>query len=273
MNLGSCYRTETKCTLHDTREGIPTNIRQAKGIIWLCDRATGERIYLPLEESLCCTFLLHQKERWQVKTHAGLPMAQWMDHQKLLPLTIDLWTHSVSSECRNIHQSQCQVGIQQYMHQGRRWVQGGVYHEPRAVWTHCNVLWTNKLSSNLSNNDECIFTPEIAKGWLIVYMDNIFIATRDDPKFHEECVHHVLEKLHLHDLYLKLEKCVFKQWWMEFLGVVLENGTVQMDPAKLKGIADWPQPQCVTDIHAFLGFTGFYCYFMPNYSNITWPLI
>ena len=25
---------------------------------------------------------------------------------------------------------------------------------------------------------------------------------------------------------------------MEFLGVILENGTVQMDPAKLKGIAD-----------------------------------
>ena len=60
---------------------------------------------------------------------------------------------------------------------------------------------------------------------------------------------------------------------MEFLGVVLENGTVQMDPAKLKGIADWPQPQRITDVHAFLGFMGFYCYFMPNYSNIVQPLI
>ena len=60
---------------------------------------------------------------------------------------------------------------------------------------------------------------------------------------------------------------------MEFLGVVLENGTVQMDPAKHKGIADWPQPQHVTDVCAFLGFMGFYHYFMPNYSNIMWPLI
>ena len=55
---------------------------------------------------------------------------------------------------------------------------------------------------------------------------------------------------------------------MEFLGVVLENRTVQMNPAKLKGVADWPQPQRITDVHAFLGFTGFYCYFVPNYSNI-----
>ena len=121
-----------------------------------------------------------------------------------------------------------------------------------------------------------IFTPEIAEGWLIIYMDNILIATQDNPKFHEECVHCILEKLHLHDLYLKPEKRVFEQRWIEFLGVVLEDGTVKMDPAKLKGIADWPQPQWVTDIHAFLGFTGFYCHFVPNYSNysnIMWPLI
>ena len=118
-----------------------------------------------------------------------------------------------------------------------------------------------------------IFTPEIAEGWLIIYMDDILITTRDDPKFHEECVHHVLEKLHLHDLYRKLEKYVFKQQWMEFLGVILENGTVQMDPAKLKGITDWLQPQHVTDVCTFLGFTGFYCYFIPNYSNIAQPLI
>jgi hypothetical protein len=38
-----------------------------------------------------------------------------------------------------------------------------------------------------------IFTPEIAEGWLIVYMDDILIATKDDMKFHEECVHRVLE--------------------------------------------------------------------------------
>ena len=118
-----------------------------------------------------------------------------------------------------------------------------------------------------------IFTPKIAEGWLIVYMDDILITTWDNIKFHKECVHCTLEKLWLHDLYLKPEKCTFEQQWMEFLGVILENGTVQMDPAKLKGVTDWPQPQCVTDVHAFLGFTGFYCYFVPNYSNIAQPLI
>ena len=60
---------------------------------------------------------------------------------------------------------------------------------------------------------------------------------------------------------------------MEFLGVVLENGTIRMDPTKIKGVADWPLPQTVKDVRAFLGFTGFYRYFVPNYSMIARPLI
>ena len=46
-----------------------------------------------------------------------------------------------------------------------------------------------------------------------------------------------------------------------------------MDPAKIKGVADWPRPQNVRDVRAFLGFTGFYRYFIPNYSKIARPLI
>ena len=118
-----------------------------------------------------------------------------------------------------------------------------------------------------------IFAEEVAEGWLIVYMDNILVATKDNIQFHEKCIHWMLKKLKKHDLYLKLEKCIFKQWRIKFLGVILKNGTVQMDPAKVKGMADWPPPQNVMDIHLFLGFTGFYHYFIPNYLLITQPMI
>ena len=114
-----------------------------------------------------------------------------------------------------------------------------------------------------------IFAKEIAEGWLIIYMDDILAATKDDLEFHEKCIHWMLEKLKKHDLYLKPEKCVFEQRRIEFLGVILEDGTVQMDLAKVKGMADWPPPQNVTDICSFLGFTGFYHYFILNYSLIT----
>ena len=78
----------------------------------------------------------------------------------------------------------------------------------------------------------------------------------------------MLEKLKEHHLYLKPEKCIFEQQKIKFLGVILKNSMVQMDPAKVKGVADWTPPQNVTDVHSFLGFTGFYHYFILNYSLI-----
>ena len=65
-----------------------------------------------------------------------------------------------------------------------------------------------------------IFAEEIAEGWLIIYMDDILIATKDNIQFHEKCIHRMLEKLKKHDLYLKLEKWAFKQSKIEFLGVM-----------------------------------------------------
>ena len=118
-----------------------------------------------------------------------------------------------------------------------------------------------------------IFAKEFAEGWLIIYMDNILVTTKDNQKFHDQCIHRMLEKLKKHDLYLKPEKCIFNQKRIEFLGVILEDRTIQMDLAKVKGVADWPPPWNVTDICSFLGFMGFYHYFIPNYSLIARPMI
>ena len=118
-----------------------------------------------------------------------------------------------------------------------------------------------------------IFQEELREGWVSIYMDDILIHTDSDRPRHRKCVHRILDKLKKHDLYLKPEKCLFEQEEMEFLGVVLKNGTIQMDPTKIKGVADWPKPNNVRDVRAFLGFTGFYRYFIPNYSKIARPLI
>ena len=55
-----------------------------------------------------------------------------------------------------------------------------------------------------------IFAKEIVEGWLIIYMDDILIATKDNIQFHEKCIHRMLEKLKKHNLYLKLKKCACK---------------------------------------------------------------
>ena len=118
-----------------------------------------------------------------------------------------------------------------------------------------------------------IFAEELRENWLTIYMDDILVHTSDNITAHREKVHKVLQKLRQHDLYLKPEKCQFEQKKVEFLGVILEKETVQMDPTKTKGIVDWKTPQNLKDVRAFLGFTGFYRYFVPNYSKIARPLI
>ena len=40
------------------------------------------------------------------------------------------------------------------MNQGEKQVEGSVYDSRRIVWTNCNVFWTYKLFSDISNNDE-----------------------------------------------------------------------------------------------------------------------
>jgi hypothetical protein len=45
-----------------------------------------------------------------------------------------------------------------------------------------------------------------------------------------------------------------------------------MDPAKVKVIQDWPEPQKVKDIQSFLGFANFYRQYIHNYSDIVVPL-
>jgi len=107
-------------------------------------------------------------------------------------------------------------------------------------------------------------------------MDDIAIHTKPKPgeseqehqKHHETLTHLVLEILEENDLYLKPEKCEFLKMEIDYLGVIIGNNKIKMDPSKLKGVADWVTPQNPTDIRKFLGFTGYYRYFIPNYSKI-----
>jgi len=107
---------------------------------------------------------------------------------------------------------------------------------------------------------------------IIVYMDDILIATSSTLAAHEIAVHDVLQRLEEHDLYLKPEKCVWETPSVDYLGVILEKGVTRMDPIKILGIADWPIPKTIKDVRSFLGFCNFYRAFIRGFANIARPL-
>ncbi len=92
-----------------------------------------------------------------------------------------------------------------------------------------------------------IFRKQVAQGWLSVYMDDLAIHTKRRPRETEEEI--------------------------DYLGVIVGQGMLKMDPKKIQGVADWSPPKTVTEVRQFLGFTGYYQYFIPNYSKITRPLL
>ena len=56
------------------------------------------------------------------------------------------------------------------------------------------------------------------------------------------------KKLEKYNLFLKPEKCKFHQCEVEYLGVIIGNGTVKMDLVKIQGIMEWPTPKTVKDV-------------------------
>jgi hypothetical protein len=51
---------------------------------------------------------------------------------------------------------------------------------------------------------------------------------------------------------------------MDFLGMIIGQGKVEMDPSKLSAIREWKPPAFVKGIRSFLGFANFYCQFIPT---------
>jgi len=89
-------------------------------------------------------------------------------------------------------------------------------------------------------------------------MDNILIFGSQTKEQHHTIVVQVLDILHKHQLYLKAEKCMFGPSMVEYLGLILSEGQVEMDHIKVSGIHDWPTPTSVTKIQSFVRFVNFY---------------
>ena len=112
-----------------------------------------------------------------------------------------------------------------------------------------------------------IFADLIAAGKVAVYLDNILIFSLDLAE-HCKVVKDVLQQLQDNDLYLQPEKCKFEKQEVEYLGLLISEGRVHMDPVKVAAVWDWPTPRSIWDVCRFLGFANFYHRFIHNFARI-----
>jgi hypothetical protein len=76
------------------------------------------------------------------------------------------------------------------------------------------------------------------------YMDDWWIVTADDEegrRLHTQITHKFLDLMEERSYFLKPKKCQFEKNTMEILGWLIGGGKIQIDPAKVKGISEWPR--------------------------------
>ena len=115
------------------------------------------------------------------------------------------------------------------------------------------------------------FRDMIVEGWLIIYMDDVLVFAETLEEC-QEWTKQVLDRMKEEDLHLKLAKCAFDQTEVEYLGLIVKNGEVLMDPTKLKAMEQWELPKSVKVVRSFIGFCNFYQKFILNFSTLTRPL-
>ena len=111
----------------------------------------------------------------------------------------------------------------------------------------------------------------IEKGEVAAFIDDVMITTETE-KEHDEIVEEVLRKMEKNDLFVKLEKYVWKVREVGFLGVIIGLDRVRIEKKKVQEVVDWPVLKSVKDIQKFLRLANYYRWFVKDFAKIAKPL-
>ncbi|KAK3740023.1 hypothetical protein RRG08_005294 [Elysia crispata] len=104
-----------------------------------------------------------------------------------------------------------------------------------------------------------------------VYLDDILVASSSEEE-HMLDLRTICRRLQDFGLVVRLEKCIFGQKSIEFLGhQVSESGSIPL-PSKVRAIENFPRPHNVKGLEEFLGMINFYHRFIPHAAALLRPL-
>ena len=111
----------------------------------------------------------------------------------------------------------------------------------------------------------------INEGKVAAFVDSVLIGTETEEG-HDKIVEEVLRRLEDNNLYVKLEKCTWKVQKVNFLGVVMGQGKIEIKEEKVAGVLNWSIPKMVRDIRKFLGLANYYRQFVKDFAKLARPL-
>lgn len=116
-----------------------------------------------------------------------------------------------------------------------------------------------------------IFCDLIAQHKLIIYIDDIMIATRTIDE-HLEILIEVFRLLSENLLELRLSKCQFLYEKIDYLGYTVDEKGISPNYSNIKSIEEYPIPRNLKELQRFLGMCSYFRKFVQDFSLIAKPL-
>ena len=140
----------------------------------------------------------------------------------------------------------------------------GVYKFLRMPYGLCNAL---AMFQCLMQN----YLGELNLTYALIYLDDVIVYSKTEE---EHLVHlrAMLEQFMEHGLKLKPSKCNFFCTEISYLGHKVSVARMELGTEGLKGITKIAPPATYTQVHKFLGATGYFRCFIKGYARITKPL-
>ena len=104
----------------------------------------------------------------------------------------------------------------------------------------------------------------------IAYLDNIIIFSKTEE--HLQHLEIIFQRLREAELKLKWSKCSFMKLHIEYLGHLISENGIELMLDKLSAIKEMPAPRSPKEIKQFLGLSGYYQKFIPQFSDVVKPL-
>ena len=107
--------------------------------------------------------------------------------------------------------------------------------------------------------------------FVLCYIDDILVFS-PNLETHLQHLQEVFQRLRQANLTLKPSKCNFGVNQVQFLGHVLSENGVAVDPRNTDKVQNFPVPITQKQLRGFFGLCNYYCRFVKNYASICVPL-
>ncbi|MCO5577142.1 hypothetical protein L7F22_051587 [Adiantum nelumboides] len=103
------------------------------------------------------------------------------------------------------------------------------------------------------------------------FFDDIIVFSKNEAD-HRDHLLQVFQALRHHKLVIDAKKSEFFLPEIHFLGHIVSAAGVQLDPAKIEAIRNWPDLKNVHEVRSFLGLCSYYRRYVRKFAEIASPL-